>query len=221
MSPEKRSADLEAEESAPKKARTVRQGHGLEFEDWIEQTFFESSHLKGPTDHWDFSGVKFKDEVAGELSRFSGLNYSVKTCKEGTSIGLGDVMRQFDNNQDFALIVAFWKKNGSSKEVVSVSSLIVDKTVWHDLFGGITREQITAFDTFVKNNKKEKKTARAEAQEEKKKLPESAMTINPKIDAKVRRVQCSLSYTKFWEVLAKTPPTKTTTLWGRQVPKLK
>lgn len=215
----------ENEETTERQAKRIRQVHGLKFEDWLKDTFFEFSHTLGPTAHWDFTGVRFKEKFATELSRYSGKNFSVKTCNVGKALNLGDAIRQFDISVDFVLIVAFWKQTGDSKKVVEVIPLIIDKNVWRGLFGVITREQLVAFDNFVKNNKKTPDVARAEAKEEKKKLPNKpppTITINQKIDAGVRRVQCSLSYRKFWNLAKKLTgtPTKPSTLWGIEVPDL-
>ena len=121
----------------------ARQQHGLDFEKWIKDTFFSAYVQTAYTAKWDATGVKFKSEYAIHTMIYSGLPVSIKTCKYGAPIGFGDAIRQFENDEDFLLIVGFWKNSGSAKKFVSVKAASVDAKKWKSLFEGkVTIEEL-------------------------------------------------------------------------------
>ena len=118
---------------------TARQQHGMNFEKWLKDTFFESFTQTGHTDKWDATGVSFKSKFALHTSTFGGLPISIKTCQYGGSVNFGDAKRQAENNEDFLLIVAFWKNAGQHKKVVAIGAVKIAAENWQDLF--ITEEE--------------------------------------------------------------------------------
>ncbi|MGI8641849.1 MAG: hypothetical protein ACR2MG_18115 [Pyrinomonadaceae bacterium] len=162
----------------------------------------------------------------------------MKTCKFGSPIGFGDAIRQFDNTQDFLLIVGFWLSSGAMKKFLSVKAVKVAAGEWHKLFlETITEEElekdrlkpeeiqrkIYGLDRTIKMTSSYL-DARKQAKAEKQALPKMEIVLNPKIDSKIqRRLQCSLPFSIFWEKFAGESPIKneTCTFWGETVPLLK
>lgn len=223
----------------------ARQQHGLDFEGWIKKTFFESYVQTTHTHKWDALSVKFKSRYAVYTSAFSGLPVSLKMCKYGNSIALGDALRQYENDEDFLIIIGFWKQQGNVKKMVAVEAAKVRAGEWKDLFASqplpeeeseveIVVEEITEktkgndpvwtklnhLDSIIKKTP-HYKDARKLAGQEKKTFRNLGVTLNPKIDSKTqRRLQCSLGFgtfsTKF--VKRKIQSFSDCTLWGESVP---
>lgn len=221
------------EPSAAKiKSTTERQGHGKAFEDWVVETFLENRKIPSHTDKWDAEGVTFKEEFKMKTYFYNGLPISIKTCKFNSSINFGDAIRQFENGQDFLLIVGFWKQSGKNKRIVQVVTKKVGKDEWHELFIDYktekekgpehckkrTGEKIKELHKKIKttdDHKEARKIAKTEKSEIK-----SKMTLNPKIDSKgQRRLQCSMSKTVFFEFTGVSQTNdNSATLWGETVP---
>jgi hypothetical protein len=214
-----------------------KQVHGLDFEKWIKDTFFESYQQTAYTDKWDAISVVFKKEFLTQAMTFQGLPVSIKTCKYGSPIGFGDAIRQYENAQDFLLFVGFWTKAGNARKYVAVKAVKISKQEWHELFTGAVTEKELAEDRLEteaeavgtklyhldKTIKTEPfyKTARALAKAEKKALPEMQIVVNPKIDSKSqRRLQCSLPFKLFWSKFAGEEAFQSDgcTFWGEKVP---
>jgi hypothetical protein len=218
----------------------ARQKHGLNFEEWIKKTFFQSYTQTGYTDKWDSLSVTFKNDYASYTSSFNGLPVSMKTCGYGSSIGFGDALRQIENNEDFLLIAGFWQSAGNGKKIVSIGAVKIDAADWQNLFVTSeegkteTYEDFLGLDTVQKIRQLDRgikreqipfyKDARDFAKKSKMTLPTGlSMSINPKIDSKTqRRVQCSLPFSVF-ESLFKSQfafQSGKATFWGETVPLL-
>lgn len=223
----------------------ARQQHGLDFEAWIKKTFFKSYVQTGHTDKWDALSVKFKDKYAIHTAKFSGLPISLKMCKYGCAIGLGDALRQYENDEDFLIIVGFWRQKGNVKQMVAVEAAKVLAGDWKDLFASQTLpeddeddemvvETVSAqtkpidpvwhklnhLDGIIKNTP-HYKDARKLARQEKKTFQNLGVTLNPKIDSKTqRRLQCSLGFNTFSSkfVRRKIQSMSGCTFWGESVP---
>lgn len=213
------------------------QKHGFDFEEWVKKTFFEQFHQTAYTDKWDATNVVFKQKYLEHTINFLGLPVSIKTCQYGTPIYFGDAIRQFENSQDFLLIVGFWKAGGTGKKFVAAKGVKIGALEWHRLFdkaitphelkkdilgaSGVA-EKIYNLESTIKNTF-HYQVARKLAKEEKKKLPTMDITLNQKIDSKhQRRLQCSLPFQTFWTTFAKEIPTinQDCTLWEEKVPDL-
>ena len=112
------------------------QNHGFMFENWIKDTFF-NGYRGGYSDKWD---------VPVEFNSKNKLPVSIKTAKYGSTIGLGDAIRQFNTNEDFLLIVGFWKQEGKLKHIVNVSAVVVKKEVWKNLWLPIKFDNLKKLD---------------------------------------------------------------------------
>ncbi len=216
----------------------ARQQHGMDFERWLKETFFQSYIETGYTDKWDILGGTFKSEYFEHTGGLANLPISIKTCKYGMPIGFGDAIRQFENQQDFLLIVGFWLPDGSGKRFVSVKAVKISASEWHRLFEGkITpnelqkdvldsegvKNKIYHLDSVIKSVA-DYRNARILAQQTKKQLPAMDIVLNPKIDSKSqRRLQCSLPFQVFLDKFAKEPALANPlgcTFWGETVPVL-
>jgi hypothetical protein len=214
------------------------QKHGLDFENWIRDTFTNNGHSGSMTDKWDISNPVYKAKYARYVSTFRGLPVSIKTCKYGSPIGFGDALRQFNNTVDFLLIVGFWQRAGEKKKFVSVKAVKITHKVWHKLFAHVVTEGELKKDRLTNEEIKKKierldltikstaryQDARKKAKEEKSKLPPMEIVLNPKIDSKnQRRLQCSLPFETFWAKFAAEPKFahNKCTFWGVEVPSLK
>jgi hypothetical protein len=214
------------------------QRHGLDFEDWFRETFTNNAHSGSMTGKWDILNPSYKSKFAKYVATYRGLPVSIKTCKYGSSINFGDALRQFNNTEDFLLIVGFWLRAGAKKKFVSVKAAKVTHKVWHQLFAQVItpgelkkdrlsneeiKKKIEKLDLTIKSTAKYQE-ARKKAQEEKEMLPPMEIILNPKIDSKnQRRLQCSLPFQTFWAKFAVEPAfqNQECTFWGVEVPALK
>lgn len=170
------------------------QSHGFVFENWVKDTFF-NGYRGGYSDKWDVP-MKFNKK---------GLPVSIKTAKYGSTIGLGDAIRQFSTDEDFLLIVGFWKQEGKLKRIVNASSVIIKKDDWKDLWVPIKLIDLQKLDSLIKNMNIGHKEVRIMAQDLKKTTPYSLakITLNPKIDSKKqRRLQCGIKFNLYFEKFA-------------------
>ncbi len=193
------------------------QRHGVEFEDWIRETFFDGYQPDGYTQKWD---------IPAEANRaHGGIPVNPKATRFRQSIGLGDALRQFDIDEPFLLIVGFWvQETPQEKRFVKVVPVVVEPEIWRSLWHPIQREDLERMDAVIKDRSISYDEARRRAQEKKAESPftEAAITVNPKIDSKgQRRLQCSLTFTRFFEWLAagvSPEPEERPFLWGVAVP---
>jgi hypothetical protein len=172
------------------------QRHGFDFEEWVRDTFFEG--YKGEyTQDWDLP--------ATVNPRFGGIPVSIKTAKYGSSIGLGDALRQFKIEESFLLIVGFWKQEGQHKKWVNIVATEVQPAQWRNLWNPITVADIQKLDSLIKDRSLHYEEVREQAKTLKSSSPyaDCLMVLNPKIDSKVqRRLQCSLPFSVLFEKLA-------------------
>ena len=201
------------------------QSHGIAYQNWVENTFFQG-YKSGHTDKWD---VPKEINVQGKSAlpfRLQNMPVSVKLSKTGTSLNLGDAMRQLSTKEDFLLIVALWKQNNSStKEIQQVGVSVITPAIWAKLWGDITMKDLQELEAIIKDTTKGYTETRAAAQKWKRDhsdmLKAAGITLNPKIDSEdQRRLQCSLSYKKFLSVAwFETQPPQNPLMCGVSVPK--
>jgi hypothetical protein len=177
--------------------------HGFNFERWVKETFFHTFTQTPPSHKWDALDVVYKSKLQNFTQMFSGLPVSIKNCKIGGSIGFGDVIRQFDNKDDFLLIVGFWEQRDNFKNYVAIEAVKVTTGEWRKLFSPLTKKQLNSLIDIVKSKKLNTEQRRKAAQVFKRTLPKTLITLNPKIQDNQRRVQCELRSKLFWELIAK------------------
>lgn len=175
---------------------TEVQMHGLGFEHWVADTFFDGYRPSSPTQKWDIPGSANR--------RFGGIPVNPKAAKFGQAIGLGDALRQFDIDEPFLLVVGFWKQEGDSKRFVQSLAVRVTPDQWRKMWGGITRKDLETLDRLVKDRSRSLEDVRREARRIKSSPPfnDAVIQVNPKIDSSQRRLQCSIPYKQLFETLA-------------------
>lgn len=175
------------------------QRHGFDFENWVKEKFFGKFEAKY-TQKWDVPKEANNLEIVPKA--FQNLPVSVKTCKFGSPIGFGDALRQFNNMEDFLLIVGFWKQSGIYKNFVAVEGVKIIANEWKKLFLPLNLDDLKLLDSTIKNTELHYSEARKLAKEIKKteKFRQTKIVLNPKIDSKTqRRLQCSLPFNVFWQ----------------------
>lgn len=175
------------------------QRHGFDFENWVKETFFAKSRAKY-TDKWDIPSEANCLKIIPR--EFRHLPVSIKTCKFASPIGFGDALRQFKNDEDFLLIVGFWKQSGINKIFVAVEGVKIVAATWKQLFLPLDLQDLTLLDSTVKNTELHYSEVRKRAKEIKNsgKFQQAKIILNPKIDSKTqRRLQCSLPFGVFWQ----------------------
>lgn len=178
------------------------QRHGFDFEKWVKKTFFES-FTQTPQGHkWDALDVVFNSGFENFVSDFTNLPVSIKTCKFGGSVSFSDAIRQFDNKEDFLLIVGFWEQKGKYKNYVAIEAIKILSKEWSQLFSPLSREHLLLLNSKIKDRKLDKKVARKAAQKLKRTFPKTKITLYPEIQEKQRRIQCGLRSKLFWEIIA-------------------
>lgn len=177
-------------------AREV-QSHGLFFEKWLRDTFFEGYEPKGYTQKWDIPATANK--------RHGLIPVNPKATKYGTPIGLGDALRQYDIAEPFLLIVGFWQQvTPQEKRWVNVQAVRVEPKVWRSLWGELTRTDLAELEAVIKDKSLTLEQARKKAQQLKAepRFQSAVIQLNPKIDRSQRRLQCSLRFDAFFDHLA-------------------
>jgi len=173
------------------------QSHGVAFEEWIRQTFFDHYQPKSYTQKWD---------IPKEANlRHGHIPVNPKATEYGTPVGLGDALRQFDIHEPFLLIIGYWKEEGKTKRYVKVLTPVVSPEIWRELWKPITRDDLLKLDAIVRDRSVDYRESRRLAQALKAQAPfsKAIITLNPKIDGHgQRRLQCSLSFPKVMEFLS-------------------
>jgi len=206
--------------TSPGSAREV-QNHGLWFEHWLCDTFFDGYRTTKYTQKWD---------IPAEANKRHGLlPVNPKATKLGTPIGLGDALRQFDigsGGDSFILIVGFWEQSTpTTKSWVNTQAVTVSPGQWRKLWHPITRADLEKLDAVIKDSTRSIEETRRLAQEIKSKPPftEAIIVVNPKINSTQRRLQCSLGFNTFFDhLLPKQARTaeENPTIWDVPVPKM-
>ncbi len=199
----------------PPAGRQEVQRHGVVFEEWIRNTFFAGYQPVDYTQRWDIP--------ANVNTNHGGIPVNPKAAKWGAPVDLGDALRQFDIREPFLLIVGFWQQQGAVKRFVNVQAIRVEPEQWLQLWGSVTRADLERLDALIKDPSRDVLAVRREAQAMKRRPPftEAVIQVNPKIDVKQRRLQCSLRFGDFFghlAPLADRAATNAPTLFGVALP---
>jgi hypothetical protein len=188
------------------------QSHGLVFETWIRDTFFDGYTPPGYTQKWD---------IPAEINRNQGgVPVNPKATKYRTPVDLGDALRQYDIAEPFILVIGYWVQEGDQKRFVNIVAPRITPEAWRKLWGPVTRADLEKLDALIKDRSLDYREARKQAHAMKSTSPftEAVIVVNPKIDSKgQRRLQCSLRSDDLFKHLAPDAPQgvqKTPSLWG-------
>lgn len=197
-------------------AQEVQQ-HGLVFEQWVRDTFFEGYRPPNYTQKWDIPAAANK--------RFGGVPVNPKAAKYGGPVDLGDALRQFQIAEPFILVVGFWEQIGEEKRFVNIVAPRIDPARWRKLWGPVTLADLQRLDAVIKDKRLAPEEARRAAQKMKNAPPftQSTILLNPKIDSKTqRRLQCSLRFDDLFTHLVpggNRAPQAQPALWGTAFPR--
>ena len=193
------------------------QEHGLVFEQWVRDTFFDGYRPRSYTQAWDIPAAVNKN--------FGGVPVNPKAAKLGTPVDLGDALRQFRIDEPFVLVVGFWRQEGDEKRFANIISPRIDPATWKKLWHPITLADVQKLDAVIKDRSLTPAEARAAAQKIKSSPPftQAIMVVNPKIDsATQRRLQCSLRFEDVFKHVVpggNPEPQETPALWGVPFPR--
>ncbi len=127
---------------------------------------------------------ELKRDIPGEANvRFGGYPVNTKATKFGSSVGLGDALRQFDISEPFILLLGFWEQDGKVKRFVNITPVTIQPETWRMMWGPVTRTDLERLDSLIKDQSLHYLEARRQSQVMKRELPfsESLITLNPKI----------------------------------------
>lgn len=173
------------------------QHHGIWFERWVCDTFFDGYRAPIYTQKWDIPAAANKTH--------GGIPVNPKAAKFGAPVDLGDALRQFDIDEPFLLVIGYWRQEGDAKRFVNLVAARVEPAVWRSLWGPVTRADLEKLDAVIKDRSTPPELAREAARKRKSRPPysEAVIVLNPKIDAKrQRRLQCSLRAEDVFRLLA-------------------
>ena len=193
------------------------QRHGLSFEHWVADAFFGGYRASGPTDKWDIPAAANKNHGR--------IPVNAKATQYGEPVLLGDALRQYGIDEPFLLIVGFWKQEGRDKRFVQSLTARITPVQWRALWGPVTRADLEVMDKLVKDTSRPINEVRREVLRRKKEPPfsEAVIQVNPKIDARQRRLQCSISYVRLFQNLAPGTDRKAkghAEIFGRKIPSI-
>lgn len=180
---------------------TAVQNHGLVFEQWVRDNFFEG-YEGDNTQRWDIPAEINQPPRSRFPQSHLLLPVSVKSCKENSAINLGDAVRQRSTTEPFLLLVGFWVQTSAEfKTFTHIDVALMDPATWNGLWGNASLDLVTELSDLVRDTSPSIKQARARAREWKARHSEilgtSAISLNPKINKDQRRLQCSLKRVVF------------------------
>ena len=192
------------------------QVHGLVFEQWVRDTFFDGYQPPSYTQKWDIPAAANK--------RYGGVPVNPKAIKYGAPVDMGDALRQFAIDEPFILVVGFWEQAGDEKRFVNIVAPRIEPATWKKLWGPVTLADLRQLDAVVKDKTLTPGQARVAAQKIKNAPPftQAVIEVNPKIDSKTqRRLQCSGRFADLFKYLAPEAdpkPQEHASLWGVPFP---
>lgn len=172
------------------------QRHGLVFEEWVRDTFFDGYRPPSYTQKWD---------IPAEANRaHGGVPVNPKAIKHGTAVDLGDALRQFAINEPFMLVLGFWRQDGEEKHFTNILAPIITPEQWRALWGPVTLDDLLRLDRLIKDTSVSIAETRRLAAKMKNTPPftQAVIQVNPKIDARQRRLQCSIRFADVFKHLA-------------------
>jgi hypothetical protein len=173
------------------------QSHGLVFERWVRDTFFDGYKPASYTQRWDIP--------ATANHAHGGIPVNPKTVKLGTAVDLGDAVRQYEIDEPFMLIIAFWEQEGDAKRIVNIIAPTISPEQWRKLWGPVTYADLLKLDALIKDTGPTVEEIRKRALRIKNSPPFTGaiIQVNPKIDERgQRRLQCSIRYRDIFTHLA-------------------
>lgn len=173
------------------------QSHGLVFERWVRDTFFDGYKPASYTQRWDIPASANRDH--------GGIPVNPKAVKHGTAVDLGDALRQYEIDEPFLLILGFWSQDGDVKRIVNIIAPEISPELWRKLWGPVTYADLRRLDALIKDPGPTVEETRRLALKMKNAPPftGAVIQVNPKIDNHgQRRLQCSIRFSDVFKHLA-------------------
>lgn len=191
------------------------QRHGLVFERWVRDTFFDGYRPKSYTQKWDIP--------ADANRRHGGVPVNPKAVKHGTAVDLGDAVRQYEISDPFILILGFWQQDGDFKRFTNIVAPLITPEKWRELWAPVTYADLLKLDELIKDPSRPVEEVRRLALKMKNSPPfdRAVIQVNPKIDGRQRRLQCSIRFADVFKHLAPDSdpaPQAQPALWGVPFP---
>lgn len=191
------------------------QRHGLVFEAWVRDTFFAGYQPASDTQKWNIP--------ADANPAHGGVPVDPKALEYGTAVDLGDALRQYEINEPFMLILGFWQQDGNEKHFTNLIAPVVSSAKWRELWGPVTYADLLRLDRLIKDTGRPIEEVRKLVLKMKSSPPftKAVIQMNPKIDARQRRLQCSIRFADVFRHLAPEAdpsPQPRVSLWGVPFP---
>lgn len=171
--------------------------HGLGFERWVRDTFFDGYKPASHTQRWDIPASANRNHGA--------VPVNPKGVKHGTAVDLGDALRQYEIDEPFLLVIGFWQQEGDVKRIVNIIAPRISPERWRKLWGPVTYADLRRLDALIKDTGPSVEETRRLALKLKNSPPfsEAVIQVNPKIDNHgQRRLQCSIRFADVFKHLA-------------------
>lgn len=195
-------------------AQEVQQ-HGLVFEQWVRDTFFNGYRPCSYTQKWDIP--------AEANQRFGHVPVNPKAVKHGSPVDLGDALRQYETSDPFILVIGFWQQEGGQKRFTHILAPRISAEQWRALWAPVTYADLLKLDALIKDPGRPIEEVRRLALQMKSAPPfsQAVIQVNPKIDRRQRRLQCSIRFADVFKHLAPgtdPAPQARPELWGVPFP---
>jgi len=166
-----------------------RQKHGFIFEEFIfsELSLTKINEYTAPYDAYDSNNFK----------------YQIKLIKYGNSIDLGDIFRNAEKQDDFFLVIGFWKDKKDN--IVEIYRLYIDCKKWKNILSFDYYDELKDWiRNKVSNAYEYDKQWKKEMQYWKEKFGKRHISIRFKRDHKnQRRIQCAINNKEFYSYFLK------------------
>jgi hypothetical protein len=172
---------------------TERQVHGFEFQ---RQIIAQFGLMPGDnyTSQWD--------------ADYRGTPVSIKFIKVGDEIAMGDLFHNASVDRDFYLIVGFWRREGSRREITDTKCLRICGEDWVMLFTHEFDADIREFLKRITNARRDDGDWHIFTADMRQKWAEATPNlVRPRFKRdhkKQKRVQCAISYPDFYEYFVPT-----------------
>lgn len=173
------------------------QAHGLVFERWVRDTFFDGYKPASYTQRWDIPASANRNHGA--------IPVNPKAVKHGAAVDLGDALRQYGIDEPFLLIIGFWQQEGDLKRIVNIVAPEISPEQWRRLWGPVTYADLRRLEAIIKDPGPPVEETRRLALKMKNSPPftGAVIQVNPKIDNHgQRRLQCSIRFSDLFKHLA-------------------
>ena len=132
------------------------QKHGLVFEQWVRDTFFDSYRPESYTQKWDIP--------ATANQRHGRVPLNPKATKYGTPVDLGDALRQIKITEPFLLVIGYWQQDGDTKRIVNIVAPTITPELWQKLWAPVRLADLERLDAVIKDRSLTPTQARERAQ---------------------------------------------------------